>query len=202
MARAHRRSQSLSASSNAPSDMSGVGQSHAHLRASPRLTSREKGVRNGQAASHHERFSCRVEDGAADAPTETRELFLLFRQHAGELLHVNLDVENVRDCGLDRLQVLRRERVPAIAEETRNPAGAGLSAHSSRTGKPCQLNAIIGGTVCHVHGGRAPQVKRKAAERVAELRDSLFDHTSLKPSARLRPSNSSSSRAIREGSRR
>jgi hypothetical protein len=49
------------------------------------------------------------------------------------------------------------------------------TAHSSRTGKPCKLNAIIGGTVCQVHGGRAPQVKRKAAERVAELRDIVFD---------------------------
>jgi hypothetical protein len=43
------------------------------------------------------------------------------------------------------------------------------AAHSSRTGLPCRLPPILGGTVCIVHGGRAPQVKRKALERMREL---------------------------------
>lgn len=43
------------------------------------------------------------------------------------------------------------------------------SAHSSRTGKPCQKYPIAGATVCRTHGGAAPQVQRKAAERLAEL---------------------------------
>ena len=34
----------------------------------------------------------------------------------------------------------------------------------------CRANAILGGTVCVAHGGRAPQVKAKAAERVLEER--------------------------------
>ena len=38
-------------------------------------------------------------------------------------------------------------------------------------GQRCRANAIRGGTVCYVHGGAAPQVKRKAAERIAEARD-------------------------------
>lgn len=40
---------------------------------------------------------------------------------------------------------------------------------SARTsaGKPCRAWAIAGGTVCAVHGGRAPQVKRAAARRLA-----------------------------------
>jgi phage terminase small subunit len=45
------------------------------------------------------------------------------------------------------------------------------SAKSARTGQPCQKAPIKGGTVCTVHGGRAPQVQRKAAERLADLID-------------------------------
>jgi hypothetical protein len=47
---------------------------------------------------------------------------------------------------------------------------ARCSAHT-QAGNPCRANAIRGGTVCYVHGGAAPQVKRKAAERLAEARD-------------------------------
>lgn len=35
-------------------------------------------------------------------------------------------------------------------------------------GDPCNNYAITGGLVCHAHGGRAKQVKAKAAQRVAE----------------------------------
>jgi hypothetical protein len=38
------------------------------------------------------------------------------------------------------------------------------------TGKRCKRAAIAGGTVCHMHGGAASQVKRKAALRVARQR--------------------------------
>ncbi len=44
------------------------------------------------------------------------------------------------------------------------------TAHRSN-GQPCSAYAIRGGTVCSVHGGRAPQVKRKAAERLRALVD-------------------------------
>ena len=40
------------------------------------------------------------------------------------------------------------------------------TAKSKRTGKPCTRWAIKGGTVCIMHGGKAPQVKAKAAERL------------------------------------
>lgn len=45
--------------------------------------------------------------------------------------------------------------------------------HSSRTGAPCKLSPVHGATVCHKHGGSAPQVKRAAARRLveAEIRD-------------------------------
>ena len=36
----------------------------------------------------------------------------------------------------------------------------------TRTGNPCSRSPIKGGTVCASHGGRAPQVKRKAQERL------------------------------------
>jgi hypothetical protein len=42
-------------------------------------------------------------------------------------------------------------------------------AHSSRTGAPCQAWAVRGASVCVKHGGAAPQVKRKAEERIREL---------------------------------
>ena len=38
-------------------------------------------------------------------------------------------------------------------------------------GQPCKAQAIKGGTVCRVHGGAAPQVKRKAKERLLALVD-------------------------------
>lgn len=41
------------------------------------------------------------------------------------------------------------------------------TARSSRTGEQCKAWAIRGGTVCSVHGGRAPQVRRAAARRLA-----------------------------------
>ena len=43
------------------------------------------------------------------------------------------------------------------------------AAHSSRTGEPCQKWPIAGSNVCSTHGGSAPQVKRRAEERLREL---------------------------------
>lgn len=55
-------------------------------------------------------------------------------------------------------------------------------AKSSRTGKPCQRPPIAGGTVCRHHGGAAPQVKRKAEERLADLID---PNRALREAARI-----------------
>lgn len=41
----------------------------------------------------------------------------------------------------------------------------------ARSGKRCAQPAIRGGFVCRYHGGGAPQVKQKAAERLAALVD-------------------------------
>lgn len=38
-------------------------------------------------------------------------------------------------------------------------------------GEPCKAGAIKGGTVCRTHGGSAPQVRRKANERLQALVD-------------------------------
>lgn len=45
------------------------------------------------------------------------------------------------------------------------------TARSRRSGELCRRWAIRGGTVCIMHGGKAPQVQRKAAERLADLID-------------------------------
>lgn len=45
------------------------------------------------------------------------------------------------------------------------------TAHSKQTKKRCLRPPILGGTVCRYHGGGCPQVKRKAAERLADLID-------------------------------
>src|SRR3989304_6396929 len=47
---------------------------------------------------------------------------------------------------------------------------------------PCKASAIKGGMVCGMHGGRAPQVRRKAAERLADLID---PDRALREAARL-----------------
>jgi hypothetical protein len=45
------------------------------------------------------------------------------------------------------------------------------TAHSTRTKERCRRWAIRGGKVCATHGGRAPQVKATAQERLAALVD-------------------------------
>jgi hypothetical protein len=43
------------------------------------------------------------------------------------------------------------------------------TATNKKTGRQCGQWAIPGGTVCRYHGGNAPQVRRKAEERLKEL---------------------------------
>lgn len=43
------------------------------------------------------------------------------------------------------------------------------SAHR-KNGEPCRAWAINGGRVCRMHGGAAPQVRRKAGERLVMAR--------------------------------
>ncbi|WP_156056304.1 hypothetical protein [Streptosporangium roseum] len=42
------------------------------------------------------------------------------------------------------------------------------TARRSSDGQPCEAYAMSGAAVCHAHGGRAPQTRRRAAERLAE----------------------------------
>lgn len=48
-------------------------------------------------------------------------------------------------------------------------------AHSSRTGLPCGKPAIRGAVVCRSHGGAAPQVRAKAADRLKALENTAVD---------------------------
>lgn len=40
---------------------------------------------------------------------------------------------------------------------------------NNKSGTRCKYNAVPGATVCRMHGGNAPQVRRKAAMRLQEL---------------------------------
>jgi hypothetical protein len=53
---------------------------------------------------------------------------------------------------------------------------------TNRSGQRCRKAAILGGTVCRNQGGGAPQVKQKAAERLADLID---PDRALREAARL-----------------
>lgn len=56
---------------------------------------------------------------------------------------------------------------------TKKPAPK-CSAKSKQTGKRCGQYAIPGGTVCRFHGGSAPQVKAKAAERLEATKERVL----------------------------
>lgn len=47
-------------------------------------------------------------------------------------------------------------------------------AHRVSDGEPCGAFAIRGGNVCSVHGGRAPQVRRKAKQRLDFQKDMML----------------------------
>lgn len=49
------------------------------------------------------------------------------------------------------------------------------TATSKAKGTRCGRTAIPGGTVCRYHGGAAPQVRLKAAERLAAYQDKAID---------------------------
>ena len=52
-------------------------------------------------------------------------------------------------------------------------------ATSKQTKKRCRKQAIYGGTVCRMHGGAAPQVKKKARERLNDLVDPAIKRLKL-----------------------
>jgi len=68
-------------------------------------------------------------------------------------------------------------RGPLIQKDPMAPAHpmGRCTATSKQSGKPCRQPAIPGGTVCHYHGGGAPQVKQKALERLMALQHPAID---------------------------
>ncbi len=60
---------------------------------------------------------------------------------------------------------------PATGKRARDEAGkfvVELDEHGQPKRKPCQVDAMVGQTKCGAHGGRAPQARAKAAERIVE----------------------------------
>ena len=57
-------------------------------------------------------------------------------------------------------------------DHTRSSSGKkAICGKKTRKGTPCQKSPIKGGTVCRLHGGAAPPVKRAAELRLLELVD-------------------------------
>jgi hypothetical protein len=60
------------------------------------------------------------------------------------------------------------------------------TAHSSRSKKPCQRRAILGGRVCYTHGGAIGHVKAAAKARVLEsMRDVLDPDRALREASKI-----------------
>ena len=59
-------------------------------------------------------------------------------------------------------------RTPWTEADLEDPVDHCCSATSKRSGKRCRRAATPGANVCYMHGAAAPQVKAKAAERVAD----------------------------------
>ena len=55
--------------------------------------------------------------------------------------------------------------------EDADPMEGRCTARSKQTAQRCKRPAILGGRVCYIHGGAAPQVRRAARERLAMLVD-------------------------------
>jgi hypothetical protein len=55
-------------------------------------------------------------------------------------------------------------------DDERRAGPHGCHGTAKSTGEPCKNYPEPGGRVCWLHGGKAPQARRKAAERVAEAR--------------------------------
>jgi hypothetical protein len=49
------------------------------------------------------------------------------------------------------------------------------TAHSSQTRRRCKNASILGSRICRYHGGAAPQVQKKAAQRLKELEHPALD---------------------------
>ena len=49
------------------------------------------------------------------------------------------------------------------------------SARSRQSGKRCKNSSILGGRICRFHGGAAPHVQQKAAERLLALEHPALD---------------------------
>ena len=52
---------------------------------------------------------------------------------------------------------------------------AQCTAKSKQSGQQCRMGAIPGGAVCRFHGGAAPQVQRRARERLDALVDPAIE---------------------------
>jgi len=64
--------------------------------------------------------------------------------------------------------------MPTKKKKPGKPGAKKCSARSRQTKKPCRQYAIAGGDVCRFHGGSAPQVVRKAKERIEASKERVL----------------------------
>ena len=74
---------------------------------------------------------------------------------------------------LDNGENARRPPKRGLGYEGRLRYTNRCTAHRQRDGKPCGAWAVRGTNVCRIHGGMAPQVQRKAAERQAAATEAV-----------------------------
>lgn len=103
---------------------------------------------------------------------------------------------------------LRGVGCPGVGDDRKGAVGVQVQtklrqcAFVKRDGMRCQLNAMVGFTLCHNHGGKRPMNRSAARKRLLELCEpalavhaEIMEDTTCEPADRLRAANSVLDRA-------
>ncbi len=96
-----------------------------------------------------------------------------YARGAGASAAVDQDAPGLLATGPGAKDNTRDNQAMTTTHDRIDPSPRRCKAHSSRTGEPCKLPPVKGSNVCRSHGGAAPQVKRKARQRIEEAADRM-----------------------------